>query len=94
MKRIGSTGPKGLRSMSKPRMRSIVGDITQGVIKIIEVIGVSPKSWEDAVGQAVAKAAETVDDITGVEVKSFTARVENGKVVGYKANCKIAFAVH
>jgi flavin-binding protein dodecin len=77
-----------------PKQRSMVTDITQGVIKIIEVIGVSPKSWEDAVGRAVAKATETIDDITGVEVKSFTARVEEGKVVGYKANCKIAFAVH
>ena len=67
--------------------------IKQGVIKVIEIIGISEKSWEDAVSQAVTKTAETVNDITGVEVKSFTASVEDGKVVGYKANCKIAFTV-
>lgn len=67
--------------------------IKQGVVKVIEIIGISEKSWEDAVSQAVAKAADTINDITGVEVMSFTARVEDGKVTGYKANCKIAFAV-
>ncbi len=70
-----------------------MGHIKQGVVKVIEVIGISEKSWEDAVDRAVAKTAETIDDITGVEVKSFTARVEDGKVVSYNANCKIAFAV-
>jgi flavin-binding protein dodecin len=71
-----------------------VAHITQGAVKIIEVIGVSTKSWEDAVSEAVTKTADTIEDITGVEVKSFTARVEDGKVIGYNANCKIAFAVH
>ena len=48
--------------------------ITRGAIKVIEVIGVSDTSWEDAAKQAVAKAAETIDGITGVEVLRWTAR--------------------
>ena len=67
--------------------------IEKGAIKVIEIIGVSEKSWEDAVEMAVAKTAETITGITGVEVTSFTAKVDGAKVIRYQAACKIAFAV-
>lgn len=67
--------------------------IAKGAIKVIEVIGVSDTSWEDAVGQAVAKASESVKGITGVEVVAQTARVSEGKVVQYNATVKLAFVV-
>ena len=67
--------------------------IARGAIKVIEVIGVSEKSWEDAVGQAVSKASESVKGITGVEVTAQTARVSDGKVVQYNATVKLAFVV-
>ncbi len=67
--------------------------IQQGAVKVIEVIGVSPDSFEDAVSQAVAKASETVEGITGVEVISQTAKVDDGKVTQFHATCKLAFAV-
>jgi flavin-binding protein dodecin len=67
--------------------------IAKGAIKVIEVIGVSEKSWEDAVGQAVAKASESVKGITGLEVVAQTARVSEGKVVQYNATVKLAFVV-
>ena len=67
--------------------------IDKGAIKVIEVIGVSEKSWEEAVDMAVSKTADTVKGITGVEVTAFTAKVEDGKVKRYQAACKIAFAV-
>ena len=71
-----------------------MGDhIAKGAIKVIEVIGVSDASWEDAVGQAVAKASESVKGITGVEVVAQTARVSEGKVVQYNATVKLAFVV-
>ncbi|MGI5822317.1 MAG: dodecin family protein [Dethiobacteria bacterium] len=63
------------------------------VAKIIELIGASDLSWEDAVQDAVQKASETVEGITGVEVQNFTANVENDEVVEYKANVKLAFEV-
>ncbi len=53
----------------------------------------SDRSWEDAVGQAVAKASESVKGITGVEVVAQTARVSEGKVVQYNATVKLAFVV-
>lgn len=62
-------------------------------IKIIELIGTSTKNWEDAANNAVKEAAETVADITGLEVANQTARVENGNIVEYRANVKVAFKV-
>lgn len=71
-----------------------MAQIDRGAVKIIEIIGVSEKSWEDAVDQAVSKASETIDGINGVEVTAFTAKVDGGKVKRYQATCKIAFAVN
>ena len=70
-----------------------MGYIESGAIKVVEIIGVSAKSWEDAAKMAVAKAAESLEGITGVEAVSFTARVKDGKIVSYTTTCKIAFAV-
>lgn len=67
--------------------------ISKGAIKVIEVIGVSDRSWEAAVDQAVAKASESVKGITGLELVSQTARVSDGKVVQYNATVKLAFVV-
>lgn len=63
------------------------------VAKVIEVIGTSEVSWEDAAAQAVKAAARTLHGITGVEVTNMTAKVEDGKIVSYKTTVKIAFAV-
>ena len=67
--------------------------IASGAVKVIEVIGVSADSFEHAVQQAVSKAAESIEGITGVEVTSQTAKVEDGKIVRFHAACKIAFPV-
>jgi len=64
------------------------------VVKILELVGESPRNWQDAVESAVREAAKTVEDITGVEVTNLTAHVENGSIVGYKADVKVAFRVH
>lgn len=61
--------------------------------KIIELVGSSPDGWDDAARRAVAEAAETVQGISGVEVTNFTATVENGAIVNYKATVKVAFRV-
>jgi dodecin len=67
--------------------------IEHGAVKVIEIIGVSTVSFEDAVQQAVAKAAATIKGITGVEVLRHSARVDDGRIVQFRADCKLAFAV-
>ncbi len=63
------------------------------VVKIIELIGSSPKSWEDATKNALAEAAKTVKNIKSIYVKRCNAKVENNKIVEYRAVVKIAFVV-
>ena len=63
------------------------------VVKVIELIGISDKNWEEAVNNAVAEAHKTIRNITGVSVKGWTAEVKDGKIVSHKANVKIAFLV-
>jgi dodecin len=63
------------------------------VAKIIEVVASSKTGWEDAVRAGVEEAARTLRGIRGVDIQDWTARVENDKIVEYKANLKIAFGV-
>ncbi len=67
--------------------------IESGAVKVIEIIGVSSESMEDAVQQGVAKASQSVKGITGVEIMKHSARVKDGNIVQYHANMKVAFAV-
>ena len=67
--------------------------IEKGAIKVIELIGISDDSFEDAVKRGVARAAESISGITGVEVQSLNARVDNGEVVQFRAAMKLAFVV-
>ncbi|MGI6357297.1 MAG: dodecin family protein [Bacillota bacterium] len=61
------------------------------VVKVLELVGESKSSFEDAIENAVTEAAQSVNNITGVEVYNFTGSVANGKIVDYKANVKIAY---
>jgi len=63
------------------------------VVKVIEILAESDKSWEDATKVAVAEAAKTVRNIQTVYVKNFQAIVEDNKVVRYRVNAKISFIV-
>jgi flavin-binding protein dodecin len=65
----------------------------RSVAKVVELIGCSPVSWEEAVKNAIEAAAETLRNIRGVEVKRWTAHVENNTIVEYRAVVKIAFVV-
>lgn len=63
------------------------------VAKVIEVVGSSPKGWEEAARVAVAEAAKTVRNIRGVEVVGMTGVVKDEKIVEYRSTVKIAFGV-
>ena len=68
-------------------------DVPQGVVKVIELVGSSPSSFSDAVRNAVSTAAKTLRNITGVDVLSSNATVENGEISLYKVQVKIAFVL-
>lgn len=61
------------------------------IYKVIEIIGSSEKSWEDASKHAVEVAAKTLDEIRVAEVKELDMRVEKGKVVEYRAKLRVSF---
>ena len=64
-----------------------------GVVKIVELVGSSPSSFSDAVRNAVSTASKTIRNITGVDVLSSNASVENGEISLYKVQVKVAFLV-
>jgi flavin-binding protein dodecin len=62
-------------------------------VKIIRVMGTSTESWEAAAEEAYVEANETVEDIHGMKVVSWTAETENGNVTEYKATVELSFPV-
>jgi flavin-binding protein dodecin len=65
----------------------------EGVIKVIELVGVSQTSWSEAAKRAVEEASRTLRGITGIEVQESSATVENGQITEYRVLCKIAFPI-
>ena len=61
------------------------------VYKIIELVGTSTQSWEDAAKHAVDTAAKSLDDLRIAEVAKLDMKVENGKVVAYRARVHLSF---
>lgn len=66
---------------------------TNAVIKIVELVGASPVSFEDAIQTAVSKASKTLRHISGVDVKHATAAVTDGRISEYRVDLKVAFAI-
>ena len=61
------------------------------MLKVIEVLAESDKSWEDAAQSAVGTAQESVRNVRSIYIKNFEASVENGKISKYRINGKISF---
>jgi flavin-binding protein dodecin len=61
------------------------------MLKVIEVLADSNKSWEDAAQQAVSNASKTVRNVKSIWIENFDATVEDGKLKSYRVNAKISF---
>ena len=61
------------------------------VYKVIEVIGSSEKSWEDAAKIAVERASKTLDDLRTAEVLSQDVKIEKGKITAYRTKLSLSF---
>lgn len=64
------------------------------VYKIIEVVGSSPESWEDAARRAVETAGKSLKDLRIAEIADLDMRVEEGKVTAFRARVKVSFKYH
>ena len=65
-----------------------------GVLKVIEVLSNSSKSWEDATRKAVIEASKSVKNIRSVYIQDQSATVKNGEVEEFRVNIKITFEVN
>jgi flavin-binding protein dodecin len=65
------------------------------VAKIVEIVGSSDKSWQDAAQVAIDEARKTIRGIKGLEVTDMTAKVDpnTGRITQYRAAVKISFGV-
>ncbi|MFO1392245.1 MAG: dodecin family protein [Steroidobacteraceae bacterium] len=63
----------------------------QGVYRVTEIIGTSSKSWEDAAASAVEAAAKSLRDLRIAEVSKLDMKIEDGKVVAYRARVLLSF---
>jgi len=63
------------------------------IMKVIEVLADSKKSWEDATARAVARAGKSVKNIKSAYVQSQSVVVSNNKVTSYRVNVKVTFEV-
>ena len=65
-----------------------------GVLKVIEVLSNSSKSWEDATRKAVIEASKSAKNIRSVYIQDQSATVKNGEVDQFRVNIKITFEVN
>ena len=65
-----------------------------GVLKVIEVLSNSSKSWEDATRKAVIEASKSVKNIRSVYIQDQKTTVKNGEVDEFRVNIKITFEVN
>jgi len=63
----------------------------ESIYKVIELIGTSPNSWEEAAKNAVETASKTLKDIRIAEAVEFDIKVEDGQVQAYRTKVKVSF---
>ena len=65
-----------------------------GVYKVIELVGCSSNSWEDAAREAVETASKTLTDLRIAEVTRQDLTIKDGKVEDYRVRLKVSFKYH
>jgi flavin-binding protein dodecin len=65
--------------------------MSESVYKIIDLVGSSPNSWEEAAKNAVETAGKNLRDLRVAEIDKLDMKVEDGKVVAYRARVLISF---
>jgi dodecin len=76
----------------KPKGGEVV--MEGSVYNIVELVGTSKTSWEEAAKNAIETASKTLEDLRVAEVVKLDVTVENGKVTGYRARVNLSFKYH
>jgi flavin-binding protein dodecin len=63
------------------------------VYKVIQLVGTSEKSWEDAATNALQAAGESLKNLRVAEVEKLDMRVENGKITAFRARVSLSFKI-
>jgi dodecin len=89
-------GERGIMVRAPLRARTLIQEATMakagdGVYRIVEVIGTSSTSWEDAAKRAVDTASKSLRDLRIAEVVKQDLKVENGKVAAYRTRMLLSF---
>jgi len=63
------------------------------IVKVIEVIAESKKSWDDAAKNALKETSKSVKNIKSIYIKNMEAKVDKNKIIKYRINAKISFVV-
>ncbi len=63
------------------------------VVKIIDLVGESPNSWEDAVKTVIAEAQKTLRGITRIGIKEFDVKMEDDKVEAFRVRAEVSFRI-
>mgnify|MGYP003572591896 CR=1 FL=1 len=71
-----------------------MSDAENHTYKVIEVIGSSHVSWEDAAQKVIAQASKTLKDLRIAEVKELDCKIENGKITAYRTKLHLSFRFH
>jgi len=65
--------------------------MAESIYKVIQLVGSSTSSWEEAAKNAIEKAGQTLRDLRIAEVEKLDMKVENGKVAAYRARVNLSF---
>ncbi len=65
--------------------------MSDSIYKVIELIGSSEKSWEDAAQKAIKKAAESLEELRVAEVVEQDIKIEEGKIIAYRTKLRLSF---
>jgi len=65
--------------------------MAESVYKVIELVGTSPKSWEDAAKTAVETASKRLKDLRVAEITKLDLKIEKGTIVSYRARVSLSF---
>jgi flavin-binding protein dodecin len=65
--------------------------MAESVYKVIELVGTSTESWEEAAASAVERAAKSLRELRIAEVVEMDMQIDNGKVIAYRTKVKVSF---